>query len=78
MDFRSVSALAQQQPSIPGLLAMLRGGDPQGVGGGGGISQAMGVGPGVGAGSGGGRMIRTRHLDNAPAVAALVEGDLPA
>jgi len=54
MDFRSVSALAQQQPSIPGLLAMLRGGDPQGVGSGGGISQAMGVGPGVGAGSGGG------------------------
>jgi len=37
MDFRSVLAMAQQQPSIPGLLAMLRGGDPQGVGGGGGM-----------------------------------------
>jgi hypothetical protein len=33
MDLRTVLAMAQRQKSIPGLLAMLRGGDPQGVGG---------------------------------------------
>jgi hypothetical protein len=35
LDLRSILALAQQQRSVPGLLSMLRGGDPQGAGGGG-------------------------------------------
>jgi len=58
MDFRSIAAMAQQRPSVPGLLAMLRGGDPQegggGGGGGGGVSEAVGVGPGAGPGAGAG------------------------
>ena len=34
MDLGSILAMAQRQPSsVPGLLQMLRGGDPQGVGG---------------------------------------------